>query len=420
MRQPLFNNSSGSGRQFGFSVQAMARWIRRIYDWQGNPWYLVRFPQGPMAELHHLAARHALIGRFGRTAWFVSLILTLAWPWRLLVQSLRLWRRYSAAAINESGRLRGTQLFDLIVLGIGYGLPPLAYYRYRLFRTENREQLAAYLFDHEAPALFRYLNDGVVDPAVEDKRLFAERCAGSGLPCVATLAWGDGTKIHSIDNDWPQGDVIAKPVSGARGEGVVLWRHSGEGYSVSGRNALPDQHALLAWVDAERGGKDWLVQRALENDPRIANLSLGPLVTIRVMTARSETGYIEVFAAVLKMPFGRRHISNHGIGSAIDLESGRLGIAFPYRPLHVGFERHPDTGGLIAGRILPDWHKTKQLAVAAHALFPAMRSLGWDVALTHEGPTLLETNSGWDVAMPQIALQAPLGKTAFFRLCGLV
>jgi hypothetical protein len=46
-----------------------------------------------------------------------------------------------------------------------------------------------------------------------------------------------------------------------------------------------------------------------------------------------------------------------------------------------------------------------------------MRLLGWDIALTPRGPVLLETNLCWEVAMPQIAMQGPLGETRFPELC---
>ena len=47
--------------------------------------------------------------------------------------------------------------------------------------------------------------------------------------------------------------------------------------------------------------------------------------------------------------------------------------------------------------------------------FRAFAFLGWDVALTKDGPLLLETNSGWGAIFHQM-LDGPLGHTSFSRL----
>jgi hypothetical protein len=397
--------------------QRSRNYIERLLGLQGNPWHFRRFGKGTMAELHHLAGYHALVGRLGRLAWMFKLLLTLTWPARLVFQSLPLLRRFGPVVKERYGPSRQRQVFDIMLLGLGYGLPPLAYYQYRLFLPDKRALISQYLYNHEVGALFPWLNGFYIDPAVDDKRLFGERCKAAGLPAVPLLAWAEGREVQQTQDTWPDGDLISKPAVGFQGKGVVLWQAAGPGlYHRNGEAAL-NRNELLHWLAQSSEVKAWLLQPALRNHPQIADLSPGPLICVRIMTALDTQGNADLFAAVLKMPVGRQTINNHGIGSAIDLESGTLGIAFPYRPLHPGFEHHPTTGAGIVGREVPDWAAVKQLAVTAHKLFPDMRLLGWDIALTADGPVALETNAGWDVAMPQIALQQPLGETQFAKLC---
>jgi hypothetical protein len=70
----------------------------------------------------------------------------------------------------------------------------------------------------------------------------------------------------------------------------------------------------------------------------------------------------------------------------------------------------------IAGIEIPFWHESVELVVRAHAMaFAKFVFLGWDVALTKEGPLLLETNSGWGAIFHQM-LDGPLGYTPFSRI----
>lgn len=364
-----------------------------------------------MARLHRLAARQALVVRFGRRAWLVKSLLTLSWPLRLTWQATRWWRHCGAAAQAQSGASRGRQLTELMRLGLGFGLPPRAYYQLRLFQTSHRRPLAAYLYEHEVAHLFPYLNGYTNDRAVDDKRLFAERCQAQGLPVVPLLAWAQDGQLFDVQGQWPAGDLISKPAIGCQGRGVERWCATDTGYT---RDGQPVARAdLLSALCQSHHGEAWLLQPSLQTHPELADLSAGGLVTVRLMTARFQDGECLAFAALLKLPVGRQVINNHGIGSAIDLATGRLGPAFPYRPLHPGFTRHPTTGAAICGRRLPDWRAIEQLAVTAHGVFPDFVTLGWDIALTPAGPALLETNAGWDVTLPQMALRRPLGETRF-------
>lgn len=390
----------------------------RLSTWQGNPWYAGRLGTGAMGRLHRLAARHALAGRFGRVAWAVRLLLTLTWPPRLAFHGVPLLRRFGPEVRARHGRPVARQAIDIVHLGLAYGLPPLAYYRYRLFLPEVRAIRGELLFDHEAAALFPVLNGFHSDPAVEDKRRFAERCAEAGLPCVPTLAWGEGGHVRAVAADLPAGDLVSKPAAGCRGRGVVLWRLLASGlYAADGAPPLR-RDELPAALARGYGGEGWLLQPALATHPELADLTPGPLVIVRIVTGRGADGACVAFAAVLKMPYGRQPTGAHGLGAAVDLERGVLGPAFSYRPLHPGLDNHPDTGAAITGRSVPDWAPALRLAERAHARFPRIRLLGWDVALTPSGPVLLETNAAWDVAMPQIAAREPLGRTRLPELCG--
>jgi hypothetical protein len=62
----------------------------------------------------------------------------------------------------------------------------------------------------------------------------------------------------------------------------------------------------------------------------------------------------------------------------------------------VPVDRHPDTGVELAGFEVPCWREAYALVKRAHGVFAEFGSIGWDVALTTDGPKLLEANAWWD------------------------
>jgi hypothetical protein len=73
--------------------------------------------------------------------------------------------------------------------------------------------------------------------------------------------------------------------------------------------------------------------------------------------------------------------------------------------------RHPDSGAPIEGFALPYWREVRELAITAHRTFPAMVSVGWDIAITASGPVLVEGNAVWCVDLAQMSTARPLADT---------
>ena len=67
-------------------------------------------------------------------------------------------------------------------------------------------------------------------------------------------------------------------------------------------------------------------------------------------------------------------------------------------------ERHPDSGVRFRDFLVPQWPMLREAAKHAAAAFPEFRTVGWDVALTPDGPVILEGNWHYDPDGPQITL----------------
>jgi hypothetical protein len=62
----------------------------------------------------------------------------------------------------------------------------------------------------------------------------------------------------------------------------------------------------------------------------------------------------------------------------------------------VRLDVHPKTRVEFSGFQLPFWAKACDLAREVATRFVPVRTIGWDIALTPEGPVVLEGNIWWD------------------------
>ena len=61
---------------------------------------------------------------------------------------------------------------------------------------------------------------------------------------------------------------------------------------------------------------------------------------------------------------------------------------------------HPKTKTAFAGFELPFWSEARRLVERTALLFLPVRTIGWDVALTPNGPVVVEGNVWWDPTEP--------------------
>ena len=116
----------------------------------------------------------------------------------------------------------------------------------------------------------------------------------------------------------------------------------------------------------------------------------------------------ELIAAVLRIGRDGRSIDNlsaGGIAAAVDISSGVVKtIGKTY--LDEEFVLHPNTNEPIPGFKIPRWNECIRYVENAVKLCPGIPCVGWDIAVTDEGPTIVEVNEGTEIEV----LEVPLGK----------
>jgi hypothetical protein len=315
------------------------------------------------------------------------------------------------------------QIGDMVRL-MRQGVDANCYYFFELYRPGGLARAAQYLTRFETKnGLLRALNWKLRprenDDNPGDKYLLSQRCRENGLSAVPVLLLADGERL-----DWNghgpehlRRDLFLKfrRGKGARGTETVHW--TGAAHRL-GDGRLVNEAGLLDHIQAKakERNRDLMVLPRLVNHPAIADLADRSVMAMRVITCRDAQDRPEVALAFLRV-LGRLESSwavHPELGAPIDLESGRLGPftaeLFQWRFFDT-FAVHPINGVAVEGRILPFWRETKELVLAAHRLFPAFVLFGWDVAITPEGPMILEGNVVPDVNFLQRVFHHGAGET---------
>lgn len=406
------------------------RKLANFYSSEDCPGYFRRNvfrPASPFEQIRRAASRqrfrpHAWPGRF-----VAKSVVLLLWPARAVWLVIRFNRRFGTVVASATGKPRSKQAVEQLTLALLHSIPPRAYYQLGLYRDTFSSEATTFLHNHERKSVCGLIDGYEQCEAMQDKQLFAERCLKHGIrtvPIVAVVADGrlasaDGNSDFSIDESTLKrvGDLFVKPQSGLRGEDAVRWKSLGDTRYRSDDGTVCSTSELLAAVCQKSHSQSLLIQPCLENHAAVADLTNGALATLRVLSGRWPDGKVELIAATFKMPVGTATTSTTGLNSPVDLTSGTLGPACRYRALDEGHHDHPDSNGRITDRFLPDWDKVVSLVQSTHQVFDRHAFVGWDVALTPDGPVFLEGNIGWDTVTVQKPQGRPLGETRFTDIC---
>lgn len=244
----------------------------------------------------------------------------------------------------------------------------------------DRHPRALFVTDHEVERRLPALNDPADVAVLGDKVRFHDALAAADGTIARTEAVAvveDGRVRWIGDGAAAAGPFVEKPASGSKGAGVRRIERIGE--------ATRDGVVLV-----ERLARQHRYAEAIFPDA---------LNTLRVMTARDPAdGAPFVFAAVHRFATAATapvdSFSRGGVSAPVDLRTGLMGAgrSLPRHGRRQDHPRHPDTGAAIAGVRVPGHDAVLHLALSLAALFPGILVAGWDIAVTPDGPIVVEGN----------------------------
>ena len=168
---------------------------------------------------------------------------------------------------------------------------------------------------------------------------------------------------------------MLKPINGSGGEGV---------------QKLP---ATKESFDEVLKNTPCLVEEVVKQCDEMASLNSTSVNTIRPLTFVTDDGEAILLAAYLRIGRGGvvDNFCSGGMLSPINPETGE--IEYPAVDEHNdNYPVHPLTGKSIVGFKVPRFQEVKDLVLKAALVVPEIRYVGWDIAITDNGPVIIEGN----------------------------
>lgn len=145
-----------------------------------------------------------------------------------------------------------------------------------------------------------------------------------------------------------------------------------------------------------------IFESLISQTKQLASFNESSVNTVRFMTTLYPDGEAKIIAAFIKIGRKGRCVDNAGSGgnidACIDIETGELKYTIQFdgwRQIK-DITYHPDSGNIIDGVKIDKWEEIKNEVKSFQKSFPWVKAAGWDIAITEDGPLVIEVNDMWD------------------------
>lgn len=291
-------------------------------------------------------------------------------------------------------------------------IAPIHYVRYRLFEKKLDadgllDYVPPYYFYHNfMPAAKSPVKRGFPLSKIGFARIFAER----GVPAPQTLGIVSSAGFKAL-NEAPISanemfsslsvgeHIFIKPNYGAGGFGIMRGLVVDQGVLEINGNTIAFEQ-LPAILDKD---KYYVVQRELRQREDLSQINSSSINTLRAITLTVD-GKVELKCAIMRIARSGSFVDNSaqgGMSIAIDVETGKFADSAVTEHGNHTFSSHPDSGFVFAGKHLGGWPQIKDAIIEVATKFPEFVIVGWDVALTDDGISVIEMNESFGITHVQ-------------------
>jgi len=233
-----------------------------------------------------------------------------------------------------------------------------------------------------------------------------------------------GEELKAFVSDGRNRPLFCKPIDGINSIGAIRIEGSdGDKLVINGGEQR--QLADIVHFMSSLSPAGYLLQRVLRPNPVLEPLTGAAIASLRFLVLLADDG-AAIESAVIKLPTRSQVADNFwrkgNMLAAIDLASGKIvrTITGSGAALKV-VQTEPASGLTLQGFVIPDFAAAQSLCLRAAVHFRGIRTQSWDVALTADGPVLLEMNFGGDLNLHQLAHNRGILSDSYcrhLRACG--
>lgn len=304
---------------------------------------------------------------------------------RAKTASFRRFFQYAGIAAKEAGISPVRTVFDSAYCIFRYGV---GYQDYRVFgfaRRNAKQRKTYFTYGHNV-AMTKKMNNP------EDRKILDDKCAF--LERFGQFLGRDWMDLRKNDANALAAFCVGK-------DSIFVKETDSFGGSGAAKIDVNEQTDFSALYEKLCNAGQYLVEDAICQHEEMNRLCAKSVNTVRIVTVTTPKG-VEVAYALVRIGSGQKAVDNicaGGMYTVLD-EKGLMRFpAFCDRDACY-YEKHPVTGTQFAGFQIPCYKEAVDMCRKAARLVPGLRYIGWDVAITTNGPVLVEGNNfpGYDMA----------------------
>ena len=311
--------------------------------------------------------------------------------------------RSAGKVISASeGRYTGNSFLvrlDMIRCSLLYGCSPAEYFRYR-FEDKSGKERSGYVTGTALRMTVRDQNrNAVSDKVLKDKYALYQTIPQYFKRDVVLVRNGqDMTEVRDFLKK--HRSFIMKPRNKNYGEGIRIVR-----LDTSDTDTLPEE--LLNLDD------EYILEELIVQDEALACFHPQSVNTMRVASCFRD-GKTNLLFTMLRMGCGESSVDNTSTGGIFAVADRETGVIISKGCRRNGeiHDAHPDTGVPFIGYQIPKWDEMVKMTDEMAHIFPDLRLIGWDLALSDKGWVVVEGNNGPGFNGPQICLDHGIKKEA--------
>lgn len=306
------------------------------------------------------------------------------------------FRKFLQIAKIRSGKPVIIILLDIFYSSFKYKISILDYFYFRFYEINRKERGkwagTGFMYEFQLK-----MNPKESRDILEDKISFLKHYSGFVRRNYSDIRHLEGDHNHAsqlLQNK--TGKLVLKGSRGQTGAEVEVINCQG--------------HKVDSLLRLMRDKGYDLVEEYVVQHSSLMKLSPSGLNTVRIFTQLSGS---EIFflGARLRISINSQvdNMAAGNLAAPIDMDTGIVCGPGVYSDIELDDRSvHPVTGVPIDGFILPFWKETVDMTRQAAILYRGNQSVGWDIAITEQGPELIEGNHNWCKLLWQLPVKKGL------------
>jgi len=288
---------------------------------------------------------------------------------------------------------------DIIYSTFKYNISIMDYFFFKFYEMTSIERKkyagTGYMYEYQL-----LMNPKENRHVLENKIMFNNKYAKFITHKSATKSdfFTDNTKAQALLHN-KSGRLILKSSDGQCGEGIVL----------VDLNKVKENEV----IERLKNTQNDLIEEFIIQHDDLMKLSPSGLNTVRIFTQLDKNDNVVILGARLRITIDSYidNLAAGNIAASINVEGGIVDGHGVYSDITKNEEEfHPLTNMKIKGFKIPYWDESLKMVKEAALWQKDNRSIGWDVAITNEGPELLEGNHNWCKLLWQLPVKKGLKK----------